>query len=257
MFKRLRIAVLLYVLAFVAIGSYLTSAGMTDWDSPLWVDVYPVNGDGTATTQNFIDRLEAPEFEAIESFFASQAEHFGVEIARPFRLNLAPQLTESVPEPPDSGSVLDALVWSMKMRWMGTRLNWDSDRPTPDIVILAVFHDPDETPVLERSAALKKGLIVVANLFADRSARGSNHVVIAHELLHTLGASDKYDPANNFPSFPDGFADPGRTPLYPQKQAELMGGRIPIAEGRAEIPASLNRVRVGPLTAAEIGWLTE
>ena len=34
-----------------------------------------------------------------------------------------------------------------------------------------------------------------------------------------------------------------------------MGGRIPISERRADIPASLEQVVIGPATALEIGWL--
>ena len=59
-------------------------------------------------------------------------------------------------------------------------------------------------------------------------------MVIAHELLHTLGASDKYDPQSLAPIFPDGYAEPDRQPSHPQRMAEIMAGRIPVAEGRAE-----------------------
>ena len=46
-----------------------------------------------------------------------------------------------------------------------------------------------------------------------------------------------------------------RRPRYPQPLAEVMGGRIPVAEDRAEIPPSLDYVVVGEATAREIGWL--
>jgi hypothetical protein len=94
-------------------------------------------------------------------------------------------------------------------------------------------------------------------LFASRDARGSNQVVLAHEILHTLGATDKYSPASNLPQFPDGFADPSQKPRLPQKKAELMAGRIPLDERHAETPESLRSVVVGGLTAREIGWLRE
>jgi hypothetical protein len=85
---------------------------------------------------------------------------------------------------------------------------------------------------------------------------GSNDVVIAHELLHTLGATDKYDLATGLPSHPAGYAEPERAPLHPQSHAELMGGRIPLSGSRAETPESLRRVVIGPATAREIGWTT-
>jgi hypothetical protein len=143
------------------------------------------------------------------------------------------------------------------MRWVAAKLDWGSSRPSPDIVVFAVFHEAADAAVLDRSTALRKGLISVANLFADRAARGSNQVVLAHELLHTLGATDKYAGPRNLPRFPDGFADANASPRLPQMKAELMAGRIPIDEGRAEIPAGLRQVVIGQTTAREIGWLTQ
>ncbi len=93
------------------------------------------------------------------------------------------------------------------------------------------------------------------NAFARSDMDGSNNVVIAHELLHTLGATDKYDFANNRPLFPDGYADPRAEPLHPQTRAEIMAGRIPISETRAEVPAGMDEVAIGLKTAREINWV--
>ena len=100
-------------------------------------------------------------------------------------------------------------------------------------------------------------MIAVTNLFASRDARGSNQVVLAHELLHTLGATDKYSRASNFPEFPEGFAEPNLNPRLPQKKAELMAGTNPARRRHAAMPESLRNVVVGRLTAEEIGWLHE
>ena len=51
-----------------------------------------------------------------------------------------------------------------------------------------------------------------------------------------------------------GFADPYADPRYPQYKAEIMAGRIPISDQRAEIPRGLSESVVGYATAAEIGW---
>jgi hypothetical protein len=97
-------------------------------------------------------------------------------------------------------------------------------------------------------------LLGIAHLFAAAHMAGSNQVVIAHELLHTLGATDKYDFATNQPRYPDGFAEPDRSPRYPQDFAELMGGRIPESASESRTPESLDQVLIGALTATEIGW---
>ena len=95
----------------------------------------------------------------------------------------------------------------------------------------------------------------VVNAFAREDMAGANNVVIAHELLHTFGATDKYDLAGNRPLLPDGFADPNARPLYPQAQAEIMAGRIPLSETRADVPAGMDEVAIGLKTAREINWV--
>jgi len=76
-----------------------------------------------------------------------------------------------------------------------------------------------------------------------------------HEVLHTLGATDKYNLANDLPIYPDGFAEPDLKPLYPQRFAEVMGGRIPQSNTTANMPDHIKYAFIGPATAAEIGWL--
>jgi hypothetical protein len=257
MFKRLRIAFLLYVLLFVALAQFFAARRSTDWDDTLWVDVYPVNGDGREGTQRYLDNLDANEFAAVEQFFSAEAKRYSVATSPPFRLGLAPQYKGSLPDLASASSAPATMWWSLRMRWLATKLDWLSSRPSPDIIVFAVFHEAAESAVLDRSTALQKGLVAVTHLFADRTARGPNHVVLAHELLHTLGATDKYSGPAHLPRYPDGFADPTASPSLPQSKAELMAGRIPIDENHAEIPAGLRQVVIGRTTAAEIGWLRD
>ena len=56
------------------------------------------------------------------------------------------------------------------------------------------------------SHGMQKGLVGVVHAFADRRHEGANDIVIAHELLHTVGASDKYDLATGAPRYPIGYA---------------------------------------------------
>jgi len=77
---------------------------------------------------------------------------------------------------------------------------------------------------------------------------------LAHELLHTLGATDKYDPSDNQPWHPEGYAEPTLEPLHPQRYAEIMAGRIPLGRTRAEIPRTLDETLIGAATAREINW---
>jgi hypothetical protein len=256
MFRRIRILLLLYLLAFVAVGNWLSRARVTDWDAPLWVDVYPINGDGSPQTQRYIDDLSEGDFDPVARFIKTQAQRYEVRVNPPIEIKLAPQVTDLPPPLAARAGIWESLTWSLRMRWWAKKVEWDLDRPSPDIQVFTIYFDDESNLTLDRSAALEKGRVAVANLFADTRLRGSNQVVLTHELLHTLGATDKYQPGTNLPLFPTGYGEPNKTPLYPQRYAELMGGRIAIAQDEAEIPGSLSRVIVGPLTAAEIGWLT-
>ncbi|HEX9875123.1 MAG TPA: hypothetical protein VGC50_00545 [Gammaproteobacteria bacterium] len=256
MFKKLRVTILLYILAFAAVGNYLASARTTDWDTTLWVDVYPINADGSAGTQAYVERLRDEDFDALERYFLAEAKRYGVVLDLPFRLDLAPQIANELPVLPAMPTILDTVLWSLEMRWFSAGVKRAHDRPSPDITLFALYHDETAAQVLDRSTALQRGLIAVANVFAIPAADGSNQVVMAHELLHTLGATDKYAPGNALPAFPHGFADPAAIPLYPQSKAELMAGRIPVEADSARIPANLGETLIGPTTAAEIRWLS-
>jgi hypothetical protein len=121
--------------------------------------------------------------------------------------------------------------------------------------LFVVYFDPATTPRLEHSTGLRKGMLGVVNAFASAEYEGSNAVVIAHELLHTFGATDKYDRNTNAPIFPEGYADPEARPRHPQRRAEIMAGRIPITEAHSETPRSLKGAAIGEKTAREINWI--
>ena len=75
-----------------------------------------------------------------------------------------------------------------------------------------------------------------------------------HELLHTFGATDKYDLSTGQPIYPIGYADPNQQPLYPQRQAELMAAYVPLSQNKSKMPDSLQQTRINEITAIELGW---
>ena len=123
------------------------------------------------------------------------------------------------------------------------------------VQIFVVYYDPDTLPALQHSIGLRKGLVGLINAYGDRCYSGSNDVVILHELLHTLGATDKYDLATGLPLYPEGYAEPDKKPLYPQHYAEIMGGHIPESPTGTRMPERLDQVLINYRTASEIGWL--
>jgi hypothetical protein len=253
-FRQLRILFLLLILLLVSVSIWMQRVETTDWDAPLLVALYPINADGSERTEAYLDKLQGAQFESIEHFFDDERREYGVALERPVRFALAPILNDHPPKLGRNPHVLQIMGWSLRLRWWANFDVPDAPGPTPTIRLFLMYYAADKDTVLPHSTALQNGLIGVVNVFADKSMNGSNDVVIAHELLHTLGATDKYDLATTLPSYPLGFAEPDQKPLYPQSFAELMGGRVPLTQTTAAIPDSLDFVLVGPATAIEIGW---
>jgi hypothetical protein len=97
------------------------------------------------------------------------------------------------------------------------------------------------------------GRIGTVTVELDRTMVDLALAVVTHEVLHTLGASDKYDAAGHVVA-PGGLAEPDRIPLYPQRFVEVMARGRPLAPGVESLPRSVDELAIGALTAAEIGW---
>ncbi|MEN8213042.1 MAG: hypothetical protein ABFR19_01650 [Pseudomonadota bacterium] len=254
-FRNIRIAILLLILAVVSLNTWLGIQRTTDWDHPLWVVIYPLNGDGSQSSRERISSLSVKDFAPMTRFMQREAQRHGVAIKRPVTLHLADEVTTPPPATPAvDANPLQIALWSLQMRWWAWRVD-SYNGPPPDIrLFVEYFAHADQDGPLENSFGLQKSRISVSRLFTSPSMRSRNLVVMTHELLHTLGATDKYDFATLQPHDPQGFADPDQQPLYPQSRAEIMAGRIALSESRVKMPASLKSCIVGPVTAREIGW---
>jgi hypothetical protein len=254
MWKAVRVSLLLGVLLAVASSAYLEQRRAHAWRYSQELGIFPVAGDDSPATYEYLTQLSERDFADIGAFMAEQAAAFGVALKDPVHVRLYPRVAQPPPLQPPPGESLATIWWSLRLRVYAARYGRGPDG-APQIRMFAVFHDPAIAPRLTHSAGLQKGLIGVAHLFATARMGSSNDVVIAHEYLHTLGATDKYDPATDAPVYPQGFAEPAREPRYPQRFAELMAGRRPLTPTAQEMPDSLEVCVIGPATAAEIGWM--
>jgi hypothetical protein len=252
-FRVLRIGLLLGVLLVVSVTTCRDRYRTTGWRHPLFVAIYPIAADSSPVTRAYVAALDAERFKPIDQFFAREARRYRVYTDDPIKTRLRPELKELPPGRAADPSLLATMLWSLKLRYWVWRASGHGPDPE-DIRMFVLFHDPELTPVVPHSLGLTKGLIGVVYAFATPEMNGGNNVVIAHELLHTLGATDKYDAANDVPSFPNGYGDPRQVPLYPQRFAELMAGRRMLSATRCEQVRSLDEVVIGPATALEIRW---
>ena len=254
MFKILRITILLVILALVGANTILTQLRSTDWNSPLFVAIHPINGDDSDKTERYISKLKSDDFAPLEAFFAEQATAYGVPVSIPVIVNLDDRLETQPPALPESNNMLSIMIWSLKFRYWSWQMTKSSQYPGADVHLYVLYNDPEQVPELQHSVGLQKGMAGIVNAYGDRRYSGSNKVVMAHELLHTLGASDKYDPASGLPFYPQGYGEPEKQPLYPQRYAEVMGGHIALSESTSQMPKGLSQVVVGRQTAEEINW---
>ncbi len=223
-----------------------------EWRVPLEVAIYPINGDGSAVSDRYIAALSVADFAPIDDFMRREAARYGIRHSG-VRLTLMPQLHALPPTPPVERSILQTIFWSLHLRWWAYR---HADGMLPQlgrIRIYVLYHAAVDGRPLAHSLGLQKGLIGVVNAFADPRQTAQNNIVIAHEMLHTLGATDKYD-ADGRPIYPIGYADPEQPQQVRRYQAEIMAGRIALPDGRARMPDSLAQCVIGPATAHEINF---
>lgn len=249
MSRNRRILFLLIVLALVAGTTTWERLWVRGWTHPLEVAIYPVAMDEESAA--FVSQIKIEDFQEIGAFLAREAPRWRQNAV------LAPHIvlkTSIQTKPPLSQphSVLEAIQSSLRLRWYAYRQTpfWSS---LGTVRLFVLYHPPQLNQALPDSHGLQKGLLGLVNVFASDTQRAQNNFVIAHELLHTLGAKDKYD-ASGQPLYPIGFADPNSQPPYPQYKAEIMGGRVAMSPVRSEMPKGLDEAVIGYATAAEIGW---
>ena len=254
-FKNIRIAFLLSVLAVAAIYTKEQRLQTTSWYKPIDVIIFPINGDGNPETDHYIQQLTSKDFQNIDEFFVRGAQQYHLIVEQPVITTLGTQLNSQPPVPPQNrNAILNVMLWSMKLRYWAYKNTPDNKSNKNRIRLYVLYHQGQANQPLAHSLGIKKGLIGVIHAFANDKQNPQNAIIMAHEILHTVGANDKYD-RNNLPVYPDGYAQPDKKPLYPQRFAEIMAGRIPLSNIQAKIPSNLGHVIVGERTAKEINWI--
>jgi hypothetical protein len=256
-FRNLRILLLIIVLLVIAILAQKQRLASTDWIEPLDVIIYPINGDGDKKTAAYIDQLTLKNFTAIDDFMAQQGKRYQLIVERPTQIRLGEQISEMPPAPPERGAnPITMLFWGLKLRYWAWQMTPDNDSALDSVQLFVIYQQGKGGQHLNHSLGMQKGLLSVINAYALPKQNRQNNIVITHELLHTVGALDKYDQHGN-PIYPQGFAKPDKQPRFPQYRAEIMAGRIAVNRGESKMASSLRVSLIGDQTAREIQWLVD
>ena len=251
MWKKIRVSILLLIFAWVAFDAWQDMN--QNWNKPIVILLHPINADGEEVTENYIQRLSIGQLETTRHFLAKATQQFRGQPIH-FDFQLGRTLTRQPPKLSGGNGILEYILWSLKFRYYAWKQSERVDG-SPAVTLYLNFYNPCTTKVVEHSIALERGRIGSVNLFAAEKYRGSNQVIMVHELLHAFGAKDKYDLRTGQPIYPIGYAAPDKIPLYPQTKAEIMGGYVPLSEDKSITPKSLQSVMMSSATAREVGWV--
>lgn len=252
-FKLMRVVALLSVLFVLLLGTWMNERRLADWQRPVWVTVYPIAANMDAATMDYARHVEKFSFDEINQFFDRDLQLYGVSLTPAIQFQIAPLSTELPPGIQSRQSMVSIAFWSLKMRWWTWRMKSNDGLVAPDIQMFVVYHATGGESEMNMSVGMRKGMYGLVKAYASEGMSSYNQIVIAHELLHVLGASDKYSFASGDPEYPFGYAEPNKRPLFPQQYAEIMGGRIPLSALSSAMPDSLSECRIGHKTAEEIG----
>ena len=256
-FKLMRIVFLLSILLVILFNTWMTEKRMASWERPILVTIYPIAANDNPATLGFVKKVDESYFADVNEFMARETLPYGIRVTPAFRFQVAQASTELPPAIPNGFEAAQVAWWSLKMRWWAWMKELNDDLVSPDIQMFVLFHQLNGNNEVGISVGMRKGRYGIVKAYTREQMNPENLVVFTHEMLHVLGSTDKYVLSNGEPIFPHGYAEPNKRPLFPQKRAEIMGGRIPINSYSSLMPDSLDECKIGRLTAEEIGFFAQ
>lgn len=199
-----------------------------------------------------------PTLADVAALFSRERQRYTGSSADALNLSLRGPWDE-IPAPPPlpdgEGLLRDAWRgWRQVHYWRRLADRHGVDRRAVPVQVHVIYRRSTDDVAAESRASIKHRLAIV-HISLDDPNPAYPALTIAHELAHTLGATDRYD-AEGYARYPEGYVEPFRDPLYPQRYAELMSGDVPWSRWEEREPRSLEEVRIGHRTAAELGWIS-
>jgi len=254
---RVRIAILMSLLAATVLYAWHDVRARherTQWQRPVNVSVALVQLG--PVDQKALNALNG-RFHALEARLAAEYHRYGGHLEHPVTFTLFGPVSADRGAPPDPDSDVFSLARHAYELWRWTHAIDAASKLAPgafDSRIYLVMRAPQQQDIawVEGSSELG-GRVGVARVELDTASVDLSLFVTAHEFLHTLGASDKYD-STGHALIPDGLVEPDRVPRFPQRYVEVMARNRVVAPGVEDTPDSLDQLGVGSATAREIGW---
>jgi len=256
-FFQIRVTVLLAILAAVLIWGYRDIArrkARTTWQRRLDVAIVLVARE--ALDAGAEQRLRA-EIPALEDRLAAEFARWRATTFRPFKFDFyGPVQASGAPPATPGDGVLELARYTFEL-WRYLRDIDDAAglrASSVDSAIYVVARRPkSQSRTFVEGTSQEGGKVGLVEVELDDTISDFALFVAAHELMHTLGASDKYDEGGHT-LVPSGLPEPDKTPLYPQRYAEVMARNVALGASEERPPRSLDELAVGAATAAEIGW---
>ena len=253
-----RVGVLLLVLFGVVLWTWrdsVTRRARNDWDHTLEIAVVIVQ----------LEEVDAEAISAVRSNVPALEDRLAEELARvrpgsprPFHFRLyGPVKATTAPPSPESDGAWELVKQAWAQYWYLRDVDSRAGVVTSvfDSRIYLVVRKPRRAErTLAEGHSEQGGRIGIVEVELDPKSAYLPLIVAAHEMFHTLGATDKYD-ATGRTMIPRGLAEPDRNPLYPQRYAEIMARNRPLSPNDERVPDGFHELAVGPETAREIGWL--
>ncbi len=116
MWRRIRIAILLVVLAVVAGQAWLDRQRATSWEHTVWVGAFPLSADGSEISSAYIATLSDADLQPVAEFITREARRYGIGIEEPVNLRLYPAPASGPPELAPQANLLERVIWSLRLR---------------------------------------------------------------------------------------------------------------------------------------------
>lgn len=258
MFFRARLTILLTILVAVILWAWRdvrSRRERNDWDRPLSVAIVLVRRGPLDSEAVEAFRARIP---ALEARLVDECHRYRPATVHPFVFTFFGPIDAPENLPQMTGSGLFASARESWALWRWTSLadreaGLDASHYDSRVYVVARSPLNTEREMVEGESE-EGGRVGTVEVELDASMADFALFVTTHELLHTLGASDKYD-ATGKTLIPSGLAEPDRAPVFPQRLAEVMARNRPVDAATERPPTSLDELGVGPVTATEIGWL--